>query len=150
MPSRDKGKILTKRVKSFRKRILTDDEIKVFAGHMKESMGPTFSALSDEYGLSIEDTLRFQPLSYRLVEARTVKGLTLKEAAAALKVPKYRLDYVEKASIGNISPEIALRYIEFLGLSGWFGKWKKANAEFAKRMGFVKSLRRRLKGSGNR
>ncbi|MCL4476500.1 MAG: hypothetical protein M1508_09785 [Nitrospirae bacterium] len=51
-------------------------------------MGPAFSALSDEYGLSIEDTLRFQPLAYRLAEARGVKGLTVKEAAVALKVPK--------------------------------------------------------------
>ncbi|MCL5022157.1 MAG: helix-turn-helix domain-containing protein [Nitrospirae bacterium] len=137
MASRDKNKTLTKKEQSFRRRILKDDEIKVFVGHMREFLGPTFVALSDEYGLSIEDTLRFQSLACRFAEARTAKGLTLKEAAASLKVPKYKLDYIENANIRNISPEITLRYIEFLGLSNWFGRWKKANAELAKRMGLV-------------
>lgn len=51
MASQDKSKASAKKEQSFRKRILTDDEIKVVAGHMRESMGPAFSALSDEYGL---------------------------------------------------------------------------------------------------
>lgn len=130
---------LTKKHLAFRKRILTDDEIKAFAGYMREFMGATFGALSDEYGLSIEDTLRFQSLAFRLAEARTAKGLTLKEAAAALKVPKYRLDYIENASVENISHEIALRYVEFLGLTRWLSKWKKANPELSERMGLADS-----------
>lgn len=128
---------LTKKQRAFRKRILTDDEIKAFTGHMREFMGPTFGALSDEYGLSIEDTLRFQSLAFRLAQARAAMGLTIKEAAVSLKVPKYRLDYIEDGSIRNISPEIVLGYIEFLGLTRWFDKWKKANPELSERMGLA-------------
>ena len=122
---------------TFRRRILKDDEIKILAAHMRKSFGPAFSALVDEFGLGIEDTLRFQSLACRLAEARLSKGRTLKEAAAALKVAKYKLDYIEKASLRNISPEITLRYTEFLGLSNWFGRWKKANADLASRLGLV-------------
>lgn len=134
-----------KKVHEFRRRILTDDEVKAFAGHMREFMGPTFAVLSDEYGLSIEDAFRFQPLAFRIAEARTANGLTLKEAAASLKVPKYQLDYIENASIRNISSKIALRYIEFLGITRWFGKWKKANAGFAKRMGLTDIQKKKKK-----
>ncbi len=134
-----------KKAQRYRGRILTDDEIKAFAGHMREFMGPTFAVLSGEYGLSIEDALRFQPLAFRIAEARTANGLTLKEAAASLKVPKYQLDYIENASIRNISSNIAVRYIEFLGLTRWFGKWKKANAAFAKRMGLTDTRKEKRK-----
>lgn len=130
---------LKQKHQAFRRRLLTDDEIKAFTAHMSEFMGPAFVAMADVYGLSVEDSLRFQSLAVRLEEARTEKGLSLKEAAASLKVPKYKLDYIERTSMGNISPEIALRYIDFLGLTRWFYRWKKANAELAGRMGFVSS-----------
>ncbi len=138
--NRHKKMPLTKKHQPFRRRILTDDEIKAFAGHMRKFMGPTFAALSDKYAISLEDTLRFQPVAARLAGARTARGMTLKEAAASLKVPKYQLDYIENVSIRNISSKIASRYIEFLGLTRWFGKWKKANAEFAQRMGFTENV----------
>lgn len=103
-------------------------------------MGPTFAALSDKYAIRLEDTLRFQPVAARLAGARTARGMTLKEAAASLKVPKYQLGYIENVRIRNISSKIASRYIEFLGLTRWFGKWKKANAELAQRMGFTENV----------
>lgn len=135
--NRHKKMPLTKKHQEFRRRILTDDEIKAFAGYMREFMGPTFAALSDKCAISLEDTLRFQTVAAHLAGTRTVRGMTLKEAAASLKVPKYQLDYIENTSIRNISSKIASRYIEFLGLTRWFGKWKKANADLARRMGFT-------------
>lgn len=123
--------------RALRKRLLRDDEIKAFTGYMRKFMGPTFTALSDEFGLSIEDTLRFQSLAFRLAEAREAKGFTLKEASSRLKVAKYKLDYVEESSIRNIDPVILCRYVEFLDLKKWFGRWKKTNAELAMRMGLV-------------
>ncbi len=137
MSAREEGKTLTKKVDSLRRHILRDDEIKALAAHMRKSLGPAFFKVVDEFGLDIEDTLRFQSLACRLTEARLSKGITPKDAATALKVAKYKLDYIEKASLSNINPEITLRYIEFLGLSNWFGRWKKANAELAGRLGLV-------------
>lgn len=133
------SKPMTKKELSFRRRILADSEIEAFAQHMRKVMGPAFAVIADEHSLSIEDTLRFQSLAFRLAEARSAKGLLLKEAAASLKVPKYRLDDIENASIRNIRPDIAMRYIEFLGLKAWFGRWKKANLKLATQMGFTET-----------
>lgn len=63
-------------------------------------------------------------------------------AAAALKVPQYRLKEIEACSTKRLRPEVVLKYIEFLGLAGWFGKWRKANAEYAKRMGLVQGRKK--------
>lgn len=128
---------MTKKEHAFCRRILTDSEITAFAQHMRKAMGPTFAVIADGHDLSIEDTLRFQSLVFRLAEARSAKGLLLKEVAASLKVPKYRLDDIENASLRNIRPEIAMRYVEFLGLKTWFGRWKKANLKLATQMGFT-------------
>lgn len=130
---------MTKKEHAFRRRILTDAEITAFAQHMRKVMGPILAVISDGHSISIEDTLRFQSLAFRLAEARRAKGLTLKEAAASLKVPKYRLDDIENASIGNIRPEIALRYVEFLGLKNWFGRWRKVNLKLTTQMGFTET-----------
>ncbi|MFH1219900.1 MAG: hypothetical protein V1694_05555 [Candidatus Eisenbacteria bacterium] len=64
-----------------------------------------------------------------------LKALHIKEAAARLKVPQYRLRDVEKAWPDRMIPEIFKRYIELLGLRDWVAEWIKANSELAERMG---------------
>ncbi len=130
---------MTKKEHTFCRRILTDSEITAIAQHMRKVMGPALAVISAEHSLSIEDTLRFQSLAFRLAEARSAKGLLLQEAAASLKVPKYRLDDIENASVRNIRSEIAIQYIEFLGLKTWFGRWRKANLKLATQMGFTET-----------
>lgn len=128
---------LTKKQQALQRKILSDDEIRVISRYMRESMGPDIVTLLDGYGLSMDDTLRFQSLAVRVVEARTEKGMTLKEMARSLKLPKYKLDYIERVSIRNIDPGILCKYVETLGLRTWFGRWKRMNAELAERMGLI-------------
>jgi hypothetical protein len=126
---------LAKKHQSFRRRILTDDEIDAFSEHMRKAMGSSIVELSEAYGVSIEDGLRFQAVAARIEEARTNKGLTLKKVAETMKVPQYRLGYIEKSSLRNIDGATLLRYINFLGLATWFGRWKKANTALVERIG---------------
>ncbi|MCH7912180.1 MAG: hypothetical protein IH856_03945 [Deltaproteobacteria bacterium] len=49
-------------------------------------MGQPFIDLTEQYGLNLEDNLRFQTVTVRLWEAREDRGMSLKDAAAALKV----------------------------------------------------------------
>lgn len=126
-----------KKLQALKKKILTDEEIAAVTEQMQEAMGPVMAMFAEKYGISVEDTFRFTPVATRIEEGRTKRGLTLKQAAAALKVPQYRLRYIETCSTKRLDPEIVLRYLEFLGLKSWFGRWKKANAEFAQRIGFI-------------
>lgn len=126
---------LSKKEQKFRRKILTDDEVRAFAKATKTVLGPEIMATSENHHLSIEDSLRYMSLAARLEDARTESGLTLKEAAKELKVPKYRLEDVEKGNLRSLNPALLLHYIDHLGLKSWFSKWQKANLGLAERLG---------------
>ncbi len=126
---------LSKKAQQFRRRILTEAEVRAFAKATKAILGPEIMAVSDKGLLSVEDNIRYMPVAARLEDARTARGLTLQEAAKELKTPKYRLEDVEKGDLKNLKPGLLLQYVDHLGLKVWFGKWKKANVEFSERLG---------------
>lgn len=127
----------SKEARQLRCKILTDDEVRALAKATKAFLGPEIMAISKSYDLSIEDSLRYMSLSARLEDSRTARGLTLKETAKELKVPKYRLEDVEKGAIKNLMPGLLVEYVAFLGLKAWLGKWKKANADLSARLGLA-------------
>lgn len=65
---------------------------------------------------------------------REKKGFTLKQIALSLKVPQYRLKYIESSSVKNISVDILEHYIDHLGLRKWFDEWKKCNLDVYERL----------------
>lgn len=127
----------SKKAELFRRKILTDEEVRAFSKAAEALLGPEIMAMSRSYELSMEDSLRYMSLSARLEYARSERGLTLKEAARELRTPKYRLEKVEKGRLKSLNPELLLRYVDYLGLKTWFGKWKKANHGLSKRLGLA-------------
>jgi len=96
------------------------------ARRLQEVMGQPF--------VNVEDDLRFMSVAARVQEARERKGLDLKKAAAALKVPQYRLRDIEQGRLKDLVPSILVRYVDFLGMKVWFGRWKKANPGIVARL----------------
>ena len=81
-----KGVKLSKKAQALRQKILLEDEIRLISQRLREVMGQPFIDLTEQYGLNLEDNLRFQTVTVRLWEAREDRGMSLKDAAAALKV----------------------------------------------------------------
>jgi cytoskeletal protein RodZ len=104
-------------------------------------MGEPFAGMLKRYGMSPEDHFRFHPLAVRLASARAGRGLDLKAAATALKVARYKLAEIERGRTKGVDSELLVRYVEYLRLKNWFGRWKKANAVLAQRL--------QLAGAGN-
>jgi len=128
---------LSRKQRQFRRKILTETEIRAFAKATKALLGPRLSDVIQGRQINFEDSLRYMSVGARLEEARTKRGVSPKEMAAELKVPRYRLESVEKGRLRELQPELLLRYVDHLGLKNWFGKWKKANAELSGRMGLT-------------
>ncbi len=82
-------------------------------------MGQPFIDLTEQYGLNLEDNLRFQTVTVRLWEAREDRGMSLKDAAAALKVSQYRLRDIEDGRLKNILRDVLIDYVGFLKLKSW-------------------------------
>ena len=129
----------TQKTANIRQKILTDNEVRFVAKRFRQLMGEPITGLIRQYGISVEDYFRFSPVSVRLEGARTRRGLTLKNIAGALKVPQYRLADIESGRTMNLQPELLVRYVKYLGLSSWFGRWKLSNVALAKRLQLVEA-----------
>ena len=130
-----KGVKLSKKAQALRRKILLEDEIRLISQRLREVMGQPFIDLTEQYGLNLEDNLRFQTVTVRLWEAREDRGMSLKDAAAALKVQQYRLRDIEDGRLKNILRDVLIDYVGFLKLKRWFGRWKGANPGLAAQFG---------------
>jgi hypothetical protein len=115
-------------------KILSEDEIRLMTRGLRKAIGPALGELSGQYGLDIEDSVRFGAVATRVREAREGRGMDLKAAAKALRVPQYRLRDIEKCSLRHLRGSDLHAYIDFLGLTKWFARWRKATQKLAARL----------------
>ena len=111
--------------------ILSDEIVAAVVAQMPKVFGDSFNQLFNGREADIENNLRFRAVAVRCLEARETAGLNLKAASLALKIPQYKLKDIESGSLWRIDPNIFHRYLEFLGLRRWYGKWAKANPKLA-------------------
>lgn len=84
---------------------------------------------------SVESTIRIGSLARRCQAERERLGLTLKQAAAQLKVPQYRLKAIEDGHISEFRGDILMKYRDMLGLHDWIERWAEANPGLARKLG---------------
>ena len=125
---------LNPQAKALRRKILTEREVRQMTHALKRAMGEPFISATARYGLSIADSLRFMAVSTHLVEAREAQGLTLKTLATQLGAPQYRIAEIERGSTKHLDASVLARYIDMMGLRGWFCQWQSANRGLAKRL----------------
>jgi len=109
--------------------IIDEETAGLIVERMREVLGPIFST-AENFGINAQELVRSQSLFHACKGAREKKGLAVKQAAAVLKVPQYRLKAIEGDAGGSsIRADILERYIEFLELGVFYGEWKKANKD---------------------
>ena len=109
--------------------IIDEETANLVVEKMREVLGPVFST-AENLGINAQELVRSQSLFHACKGAREKKGLAVKQAAAVLKVPQYRIKAIEGDSDrSSIRADILERYIEFLGLGVFYGRWKKANKD---------------------
>jgi hypothetical protein len=102
------------------------DKIVEVMPNLKEALG--------KYDINPKDMVRFQMVSEICRSEREKKGITFKQIALSLKVPQYRLKYIESSSVKNINAVILESYIDYLGLRKWFNLWKRHNLDVYNRL----------------
>ena len=118
--------------------ILPEESVHLMTQYFKETLALSFPGLPPRCFEMAEDMIRSSSLTQKIQKAREGAGLTIKEVAARLKVPQYRLRDAEEVRSHRIVPEIFERYTEFLGLRDWVDEWINANSDLARRMGIVR------------
>lgn len=145
MPKAETYKRLERKLRRNNASILTDAEVRLVTAEIKRLLGWEATELLQGSRIRPQDTIRWSSLKTRCEQARAERGLTLKEAAVALKVPRYRLEAVEAGRLGELKPEIAHRYFSFLGIELWVKRWLRANPGLARRTGLVQQRPGRAK-----
>ncbi len=87
----------------------------------------------------LEDKIRFMAVSSCLRDGREARGLSLHHVAASLDCGQESLHDLEAGRLAKVDAELLQAYIEHLGMSAWFGRWKIANAKLASRLGLADS-----------
>jgi DNA-binding XRE family transcriptional regulator len=121
--------------------VLTDAEVRLLAAEVRALFGPTFAEVFGKSSGRLENTVRWLSLKVRCEQARAARGMSLKEAALELKVPKYRLAAIEAGTFGELKPDVARQYFRFLGIEPWVRRWSRANRDLAKRAGIAPDVR---------
>lgn len=116
--------------------ILSDADIRYLAERTQKLLHESFpSVFEKSHSEAMEDSIRFMSVTQKCAARRLSKGITIKEAAKAIRVPQYRLKDIEQGSLRDVQVPVLLPYLDFLGLKRWFGQWKAANRSLAERLG---------------
>jgi ribosomal protein S17E len=116
-------------LKSLKKKKFIDAKMAGYITDKITEVMPNLKDVLDKYDIRPKDMIRFQVVSRMCLSQREKKGLNLKQIALSLKVPQYRLKYIESSSVKHISTDILESYIDHLELREWFNSWKKHNMD---------------------
>jgi len=107
------------------------------AGYIVDKIVEAMPNLKEALGkddINAKDMIRFQFVSEMCRSEREKKGIAFKQIALSLKVPQYRLKYIESSSVKDINAVILESYIDYLGLRKWFNLWKRYNLDVYTRL----------------
>ena len=107
------------------------------AGYIVDKIVEAMPNLKEAFGkddINAKDMVRFQMVSEMCRSEREKKRITFKQITLSLKVPQYRLKYIESSSVKNINTVILESYIDYLGLRKWFNLWKRYNLDVYNRL----------------
>lgn len=115
--------------------ILREDEVQVLVAEACRLFGAELEERLGAGAPRFEDHVRWRAVEARCSQARAEKGMDTRSAAAAAKIPRYRVEAVEQGRLSELRSDLAWRYFTFLGIDGWVRRWARANSALAKRAG---------------
>lgn len=105
---------------------------------LREAMGPEIMDICDRLGVDTEAIIRYSPLGDKFRDERARLNLSIKEVAAQLKVPQYRIKAIEEGHFREINLEVFHKYCRLLKMDDYVADWCRKNAELAGELGLEK------------
>ena len=102
---------------------------------MYERMGPELTAMISNAPFNPNHLFRYMYISQLCKKSREEKNLSIKEISKELKLPQYKVKYIEENSLNNIDTEILEKYIDHLGLRSEFDEWLVKNRDVYEELG---------------
>lgn len=113
-----------------RRGILTEVEIEFLAQEIARTMGPMgpgWAKLLNPRSEALRNHFRYASVAQRCRDARAERGLSVRETAAALKLPQYKIKAIEAGDFREFRLAQLQQYVNYFGFSAWLRRWCKAN-----------------------
>ena len=100
--------------------ILSAADVGLLSGELRRIMAASFPGLPASALARSEDTIRWHSLGARCREIRGPRSI--RDLSAALAIPQYRLNAIERGRLTEIRGDLARRYFRFLGMDTWVAR----------------------------
>jgi hypothetical protein len=128
---------LEKKLTVDRTTILTQADVRLLTREVRRLLTSSVPGLSDDVLARTDDTIRWRSMAARCYQARGERGLGIRDVAAGLQIPQYRLRAIETGRLAEFRLDLARRYFRFLKIEDWVEGWCRANRELAARVGLL-------------
>ncbi len=95
----------------------------------KEIVGKEYEYLIDKVTKNYADNILFKAISEKIIKAREKRNLTIKEISKILKIPQYKIRYIEESNLTEIEIKFFEKYLHFLNLEIDYNKWTKKHKD---------------------
>jgi transcriptional regulator with XRE-family HTH domain len=112
----------------------TEEEIERAVRQRADELGPDGVAVFADFGMDLDDWVRFRPLAARCQAAREARGLSLKDAAKQLGVPQYRIRDIETPRPFGVDGEVLERLVAFVDIEPYLARWRARYPDVAARV----------------
>lgn len=115
-------------------KILKREEVQTVSRLIRGALGEELMRTIASLGVDVETTVRFSLVGHQCKTHREQRGLSLKEVAAHLRMPQYRIRSIEEGRLRQVNGDVLRRYVGYLGLTKWFNRWLQENQDLAKQL----------------
>ena len=114
---------------------LSSEDADIMVKMMHEKLGDHLSGYLNKSPINQNHFFRFMYISGLCKKFREDKNLSIKEISKILKLPQYKIKFVEDTSLDHIDPNILEKYIDHLGLRSEFDEWLENNRDVYEELG---------------
>ena len=116
----------------YTKRFLNDQEAGELVNLVYSKLGLDLRGFINDQGA--RDLMRTMPVGTACKEAREKMKITIRQAATQMKIQQSRIKGAEGDPGGSVTQEALEKYVDFLGIRGWFDTWLKVNRDVYERI----------------
>lgn len=114
---------------------LTSEDADILAQMMLEKLGPQLASGINKTLTNQNHFFRSLYISGLCKKSREEKNLSIKDISKKLKIPQYKLKFIEDSILDHIDPKIWKKYIDHLGLNSEFSEWLEKNRDVYEELG---------------
>ena len=108
----------------------------------KEIVSKEHRYIIDKFAKDYADNILFMAISEKIIAVREKRNLTIKEISKILKIPQYKIKYIEDSNLKEIKTKFVEKYLHFLNLEIDYNKWTKKHKDIVEKYDLPEKIKK--------